>query len=47
MAKLLMSRNEVTRAIDDRIRAGNDLVTRAEIAKTTGRYEDWFHIVAV
>ncbi len=45
MAKLLMPRKEVRRAIDGRIRAGNDLVTKAEIAETTGRYADWFHIL--
>ena len=42
MAKLIMPRKEVRRTIDGRIRAANGLVTTAE---TTGRYEDWLHIV--
>jgi len=46
MAKLLMPREEVRRAIAGRIRAGEDLVAKAEIADSTGRYEDWLHIVS-
>jgi uncharacterized protein (TIGR02391 family) len=45
MAKLLMPREEVKKVIAARIRAGNDLVAKAEIADSTGRYEDWFYIV--
>ncbi len=46
MATLLMPREDVRHAIAGRIRAGKELVAKAEIADTTGRYEDWLHIVA-
>jgi hypothetical protein len=45
MAKLLVPRDEAKHAIAGRIRAGNDLVAKAEIAESTGRYDDWLHIV--
>jgi uncharacterized protein (TIGR02391 family) len=46
MATLLMPREEVKRALAARIRGGKDLLAKADIADSTGRYEDWLHIVA-
>jgi uncharacterized protein (TIGR02391 family) len=46
MAKLLKPRDEVKQAIAARIRAGNDLEAKAEIAEQSGRYEDWLYIFA-
>ena len=46
MATLLMPREEVRHAIAVRIRAGNDLVAKADIAESSGRYEDWLNIVS-
>jgi uncharacterized protein (TIGR02391 family) len=46
MAKLLKPREEVKKAIAARIRAGKDLTTKAEIAESTGGYEDWLFIFA-
>ena len=46
MAKLLKPRDEVKQAIAARIRAGNDLAAKAEIAEQSGRYEDWLYIFA-
>jgi uncharacterized protein (TIGR02391 family) len=46
MAKLLKPREEVKKAITARIRAGNDLTAKTEIAKSTGGYEDWLVIFA-
>jgi len=47
MATLLMPREQVRHAIAGRIRAGKNLVTQAEVAERTGRYEDWLHIVGI
>jgi hypothetical protein len=44
MAKLLKPRGEVKKAIAARIRAGKDLGAKAEIAESTGGYEDWLFI---
>ena len=46
MAKLLKPRGEVKKAITARIRAGKDLIAKAEIAESTGGYEDWLFIFA-
>jgi uncharacterized protein (TIGR02391 family) len=46
MAKLLMPRGEVEKAIAARIRAGKDLIAKAEIAESTGGYEDWLFLFA-
>jgi uncharacterized protein (TIGR02391 family) len=46
MAKLLKPRGEVKKAIAARIRAGKDLAAKAEIAESTGGYEDWLFILA-
>jgi hypothetical protein len=44
MAKLLKPREEVKEAIVARIQAGKDLTAKAEIAESTGGYEDWLFI---
>jgi uncharacterized protein (TIGR02391 family) len=46
MAKLLKPRGEVKKAIVAHIRAGKDLAAKAEIAESTGGYEDWLFIFA-
>lgn len=46
MAKLLKSREEVRKVIDARIGTGKDLRDKAEIAESTGGYEDWLFIFA-
>jgi hypothetical protein len=46
MAKLLKPRQEVKKAIEARIRAGNQIAAKAEIAERTGGYEDWLVIFA-
>jgi hypothetical protein len=46
MAKLLKPRGEVKKAITARIRAGKELIAKAEIAEDTGGYEDWLFIFA-
>ncbi len=46
MAKLLKPREEVKQAIAARIRAGRDLIAKADIAERTGGYEDWLFIFA-
>jgi uncharacterized protein (TIGR02391 family) len=46
MAKLSKPREEVKKAIAACIRAGNDLTAKAEIAESTGRYEDWLSLFA-
>jgi len=46
MAKLLKPRGEVKKAIAARIRAGNDLTAKTEIAESTGGYEDWLFLFA-
>ena len=46
MAKLLKPREEVKKAIAARIRAGQDLTAKAEIAESTGGYEDWLLLFA-
>ena len=46
MAKVLKPRGEVKKAITARIRAGKDLTAKAEIAESTGGYEDWLVIFA-
>jgi hypothetical protein len=46
MAKLLKPREEVKKAIVARIRAGKDLTAKAEIAESTGGYEDWLFTFA-
>lgn len=46
MAKLLKPREEVKKAIVARIRTGKDLTAKAEIAESTGGYEDWLFIFA-
>ena len=44
MAKLLKPRQEVKKAIAARIRAGNDLTVKAEIAERTAGYRDWLSL---
>src|ERR1700692_955653 len=46
MAKLLEAREFVRKAIAARIRAGNDLTAKADIAESTGGYDDWLFIFA-
>jgi Protein of unknown function (Hypoth_ymh) len=46
MAKLLKPREEVKKAIAVRIRAGNDLTVKAEIAERTAGYRDWLSLFA-
>jgi uncharacterized protein (TIGR02391 family) len=46
MAKLLKPREEVKEAIAARIRVGKELTAKAEIAESTGGYEDWLFIFA-
>jgi uncharacterized protein (TIGR02391 family) len=46
MAKLLKPREEAKKAITARIRAGKELTAKAEIAESTGGYEDWLFIFA-
>jgi len=46
MPKLLRPREEVEKAIAACIRAGKDLIAKAEIADRTGGYEDWLFIFA-
>lgn len=46
MAKLLKPREEVKKAIATRIRAGNDLTAKAEIAERTAGYRDWLFLFA-
>src|ERR1700730_108695 len=45
MAKLLKSRHEVSRALTARIRAGNELTAKAEIAEETWGHRDWLHLL--
>jgi len=46
MAKLLKQREEVKKAIIARIRAGNDLTAKADIAERTAGYRDWLFLFA-
>jgi uncharacterized protein (TIGR02391 family) len=46
MPTLLKPREKVERAIAARIRVGNELVAKAQIAERTGGYEDWLSLVA-
>ena len=46
MAKLLKPRGQVKKVIAARIRTGKDLTAKAEIAESTGGYEDWLFIFA-
>lgn len=46
MPKLLKPREEAKKAIAACIRAGKDLAAKAEIAESTGGYEDWLFIFA-
>lgn len=46
MATLLKPREEVKKAIAARIRAGRELLAKAEIAESTGRYKDWLFLFA-
>lgn len=46
MAKLLKPRGEAKKAIAAHIRAGKDLTVKADIAESTGGYEDWLFIFA-
>jgi uncharacterized protein (TIGR02391 family) len=46
MAKLLKPREEVKKAIAARIRAGNDLTTKADVAERTTGYRDWLSLFA-
>jgi uncharacterized protein (TIGR02391 family) len=46
MATLLIPRQEVKQAIETCIRAGNDLVAKADVAERTGGYRDWLLLVA-
>jgi uncharacterized protein (TIGR02391 family) len=46
MAKLLRPREEAKKAIAVRIRVGKDLIAKADIAESTGGYEDWLFIFA-
>lgn len=47
MAKLLMPREEVKQALELRVRAGNDLTSKATVAERTAGYGDWLHLFAI
>ena len=46
MAKLRMPRERVEKMIVDRIRAGEDVAAKIEVAEATGGYRDWLHLFA-
>jgi uncharacterized protein (TIGR02391 family) len=46
MATLLAPRQEVRQTLETRIRAGKDLVAKAERAEATGGHGDWLELVA-
>ncbi|MEJ7841045.1 MAG: TIGR02391 family protein [Rubrobacter sp.] len=46
MAKLLKPREEVEKTIAARIRAGNDLTAKADVAERTAGYRDWLSLFA-
>ena len=46
MAKLLVPREKVKQALEVCIRAGDDLVAKAEVAERTAGYRDWLELVA-
>jgi uncharacterized protein (TIGR02391 family) len=46
MAKLRVPREQVEKALAERVRTGEDLNKKAELAKRTGRYRDWLGLFA-
>jgi Protein of unknown function (Hypoth_ymh) len=46
MAKLRMARERVEKMLAERVRAGEDLDKKAEVAKRTGGYRDWLQLFA-
>jgi uncharacterized protein (TIGR02391 family) len=46
MAKLLVPREQVEKMLAERIRAGEDVATKAEVADRTGGHRDWLHLFA-
>lgn len=45
MAKLRLPREEVGRAIAERVKVGQGVVAKAEIADNSGRYQDWLDLL--
>jgi uncharacterized protein (TIGR02391 family) len=46
MAKLRMPRERVEKVLIERIRAGEDLAAKVEVAERTGGYRDWLYLFA-
>jgi uncharacterized protein (TIGR02391 family) len=46
MAKLIKPREDIRKAIAALVRAGKDLAAKADIAESTGGYDDWLFIFA-
>jgi uncharacterized protein (TIGR02391 family) len=46
MAKLRMPVERAEKALADRIRAGEDIAAKVELAEATGGYRDWLHVFA-
>lgn len=46
MAKLRMPREQVENLLVERIRTGEDLAVKVEVAERTGGYRDWLHLFA-
>jgi uncharacterized protein (TIGR02391 family) len=46
MAKLRVPREQVEKVLVERIRAGEDVAAKVELAEATGGYRDWLHLFA-
>jgi uncharacterized protein (TIGR02391 family) len=46
MAKLRVPRGQVEKMLGERIREGEDLAAKIEVATRTGAYRDWLHLFA-
>ena len=46
MAKLRVPREQAESVLSKRIRAGEDLAAKIEVAERTGGYRDWLHLFA-
>ena len=47
MAKLRVPREQVEKMLGERVRVGEDLAAKAELAESTGGYKDWLHLLEV
>jgi uncharacterized protein (TIGR02391 family) len=47
MAKLLKPREEVKKAVTARVRVGNDVLAKTQIAEKTAGYRDWLLLLAI